>query len=158
MFLVSFYGLTVAASEDQVIDPNIPDSWYRAPRTASELGIKKFSQAPMLEDRVENGELPAVSERLPEDPPIIEPYAEIGRYGGEATLWTETLNITSYSETRFWLYFGGGRITPDGKVIPSFLKGWDYSEEAKVLTLHLREGLKWSDGHTMTADDYIFWW
>ena len=29
---------------------------------------------------------------------------------------------------------------------------------AAPLTLHLRRGMKWSDGHPFTADDFIFWY
>ena len=42
-----------------------------------------YSQAPQLADRVAAGELPAVDERLPLHPLVIEPADEIGVYGGE---------------------------------------------------------------------------
>ena len=62
MSLVLFLlcGSVILATEDisKFIDPNIPDSWYKAPQTASELGITKFNQAPMLEKRVLDGEIP----------------------------------------------------------------------------------------------------
>ena len=45
--------------------------------------ISKFQQAPVLDDRVESGELPPVEERLPEDPAVLVPWVEIGEYGGE---------------------------------------------------------------------------
>jgi peptide/nickel transport system substrate-binding protein len=54
---------------------------------------------------------------------------------------------------------GGGITTPDGrKVVPFILAGWDYNDDATQLTLHLRKGLKWSDGVPLTTDDYMYWW
>jgi len=52
-----------------------------------------------------------------------------------------------------------GRITPDAtKVVPYYVKDWDYSDDYKTFTLYLREGMKWSDGESFTADDYMYWW
>jgi len=33
----------------------------------------------------------------------------------------------------------------------------EVSKDLKEVTLHLRRGMRWSDGHTFTADDVIFW-
>ena len=63
----------------------MPPEWFAPPSTASELGITRFSQSPMLDGR----DLPPVEERLPDDPVVIQPYRRIGKYGGTAriTLW-----------------------------------------------------------------------
>jgi hypothetical protein len=53
----------------QVIDPAI-------------LSDRLFGEAPMLAERVRSGDLPPVSERLPEHPLVVVPMEEIGRYGG----------------------------------------------------------------------------
>jgi peptide/nickel transport system substrate-binding protein len=47
---------------------------------------------------------------------------------------------------------------PADPVQPGLAETWEWSEDGKVLTLHLREGLKWSDGQPFTVDDIIFWW
>ncbi len=36
-------------------------------------------------------------------------------------------------------------------------KGYELSDDGKTYTLHLRKGMKWSDGAPFTADDFIFW-
>ena len=41
---------------------------------------------------------------------------------------------------------------------PGIARGWEFSDGHKTLTLHLPQGLKWSDGHPFTADDILFWW
>ena len=46
------------------------------------IADRTFGEAPALADRVGRGELPPVSERLPENPLIVVPLDEIGRYGG----------------------------------------------------------------------------
>ncbi|MFW6270937.1 MAG: hypothetical protein ACOC4G_12765, partial [Bacillota bacterium] len=49
LFLTS---TVIAQEEEEFIDPDIPESWYEAPETASELEIEKFDQSPMLDEKV----------------------------------------------------------------------------------------------------------
>jgi peptide/nickel transport system substrate-binding protein len=46
----------------------------------------------------------------------------------------------------------------DGKNIthPYLLKNWEVSDDLKTWTLNLRQGIKWNNGDTFTADDVIF--
>jgi peptide/nickel transport system substrate-binding protein len=39
---------------------------------------------------------------------------------------------------------------------PGIATGWDISDDSLIITFHLREGLKWSDGEPFTADDVVF--
>jgi peptide/nickel transport system substrate-binding protein len=41
---------------------------------------------------------------------------------------------------------------------PSLARTWEWSPDHKVLTLHLREDARWSDGVPVTADDVRFTW
>ncbi|KAB8335145.1 ABC transporter substrate-binding protein [Scytonema tolypothrichoides VB-61278] len=43
-----------------------------------------------------------------------------------------------------------------GKIEPALAEYWDISDDKKLITFTLREGLKWSDGEPLTADDVIF--
>lgn len=45
-----------------------------------------------------------------------------------------------------------------GEVIPSLAKSWEISDDNLEYTFHLREGVTWSDGHPLTADDVVFSW
>lgn len=144
------------------VDPNLPASWFGERPLASELGISEFNESPMLAAKVGKGELPEVKERLPLDPPTIEPYEKVGTYGGVAHVWARGLDM-GVGDGRMLAGLSGnyllGRVTPDAqKVLPNLAKGWEYSEDATQITIYLREGVKWSDGHPFTADDFVFWW
>ncbi len=43
-----------------------------------------------------------------------------------------------------------------GAIVPDFAKGWEISDDGLVITFSLREGIKWSDGEPITADDVLF--
>ena len=43
----------------------------------------QYSESPMLRERVERGELPPVEERLPDNPLVVTPIEQIGRYDSE---------------------------------------------------------------------------
>ncbi|MBW4631437.1 MAG: ABC transporter substrate-binding protein [Iphinoe sp. HA4291-MV1] len=43
-----------------------------------------------------------------------------------------------------------------GKIEPALAESWQISDDKKLITFTLREGLKWSDGEPLTADDVIF--
>ncbi|TNE41055.1 MAG: peptide ABC transporter substrate-binding protein [Alphaproteobacteria bacterium] len=48
-------------------------------------------------------------------------------------------------------------VARDNKGImgPGIAESWDISEDGLVYTFHLRDNLKWSDGHDLTADDVV---
>lgn len=161
--MISLLLLAPLSFASEYIDQNTPESWYHAPELASEIGIKDFKQSPILDKRVEDGELPSVEQRLPEDPPVIEPFEEIGIYGGQAQ--TFALSLDSYNTGGQGLIgyengiFKYAVVTPDGNdVVPQLAKGWEYSNDFKEITLYLREGVKWSDGIPFNADDIMYWW
>ena len=118
-----------------------------------------YNESPMLASRVAAGELPPVDERLPVDPMVIEPYESVGRYGG-------TIRIAEQNFTNgVWLGQRNGSeqlvkwdAADPTNVIPSIASSWETSADGRTFTFHLREGLKWSDGEPMTAQDVSFWW
>lgn len=155
LFVVT--GLT-RASEEGIIDPNIPESWNEAPKTATEMGITVFNQSPLLKEKVDKGLLPDIRERLPKDPPVIEPYESIGKYGGTFIVNSTTLGAGFGQYMR--QFTSPMKPAPDGdKVIPWFVKDFEYSDDYTKLTLYFREGLKWSDGEPfIPEEEYKFWW
>lgn len=46
----------------------------------------------------------------------------------------------------------------DGEIKPLAAESWDVSDDGTVYTFHLREGLKWSDGEPLTAEDFRYAW
>ena len=45
-----------------------------------------------------------------------------------------------------------------GKPVPACATGYDLSEDGLTYPVHLREGLKWSDGSDLTAEDFVYAW
>lgn len=153
-------GAGGGAVEDAWRDPAMPRSWFEAPALASELGITEFRQSPMLDARVASGELPPVRERLPLDPPVVEPYAEVGAYGGTLVQYGVDL------ETDFFQFIGGAigreglvRGTPDGTgFVPWIAERVELVEGDTVAEITMREGMRWSDGTPfVAAEEFAFY-
>lgn len=53
-----------------------------------------------------------------------------------------------------------GLMTLDENATPiaGQAESYDISEDGKVYTFHLRDGLKWSDGSDLTASDFVYSW
>ncbi|MGI9148962.1 MAG: ABC transporter substrate-binding protein [Chloroflexota bacterium] len=120
---------------------------------------KTFSEAPMLADLVKQGKLPPVQQRLPEEPLVIKPVHEIGRYGGTwrrgftgpGDRWNGNRTVTGPDSLLFWDFTGE-------TAGPNVAKGYEFQDGGRVFVLHLRKGMRWSDGEPFTADDFVFWY
>ena len=53
------------------------------------------------------------------------------------------------------LYEGLVATGADGEVIPGAAESWDLSDDGLTYTFHLRDGLKWSDGTPLVAQDFV---
>ena len=117
-----------------------------------------FSEPPTLAKLVEEGKLPPVEERLPDEPVVIVPVEEVGEYGG--TWRSACLGIAdSMHLVRNVGYEGLVRWDARmSEVVPNLAKDWTATDEGKTFTFSLREGVKWSDGSPFTADDVLFWY
>ena len=49
-------------------------------------------------------------------------------------------------------------IDQDGQIAPGQAETWEQSEDGLTWTFHLRDGLKWSDGSDLTANDFVYSW
>ncbi|MDO4521912.1 MAG: peptide ABC transporter substrate-binding protein [Eubacteriales bacterium] len=49
-------------------------------------------------------------------------------------------------------------VDEEGKIAPGQAESWETSEDGLVWTFHLRDGLKWSDGSDLTANDFVYTW
>ncbi len=117
-----------------------------------------YQEAPDLADMVKAGKLPAVAERLPDDPMVVTPQDSVGTYGGT---WHATMLGPS---DHWWLiktvsYESLIRFDPNtGKLIPNLAESFQANADATEFTFTLRKGLKWSDGEPYTTDDILFWY
>lgn len=49
-------------------------------------------------------------------------------------------------------------VDQEGKLAPGQAESWETSEDGLTWTFHLRDGLKWSDGSALTANDFVYSW
>ena len=117
-----------------------------------------YHEAPMLADLVAAGSLPSVEERLPKNPRVITPYAEVGEYGGT---WRRAFKGLSdrWGPTKLqeemvleWDSFDPNEL----KLVPNFISEWSQNDDASEYTFTLRDGIKWSDGVPFTTEDVKF--
>jgi len=135
----------------EVISPKYwHPAWLKPAKTASEVGITKFHESPMLAKLVKEGKLPPVEKRLPDDPMVCYPLNQIGKYGGTLLTFASDLSTMHSIE-------GPLTVGPEcSRLFPNLVTKWEYSNGGKTCTLFLRKGLKWSDGHPFTTDDFVF--
>ena len=104
-----------------------------------------------------NGALPALAERLPEEPLVMVPYDMIGTYGG--TL--DALSNATEAGTSDFLsvrHVNLVRYSDDLQtIVPNIAKSWSWNDDYTELTFTLRKGHKWSDGAPFTSEDVRFW-
>ena len=116
-----------------------------------------FSESPMCAAKAEAGEIPALADRLPENPLVIQPAESIGEYGGT---WYRAFTGPADGQNmerpmKDHILFFGTNMTD---VQPNIAESWTINDDATEFTLTLRKGLKWSDGDDMTTEDIMFWY
>ena len=121
-------------------------------------GVETLIDSPALADQVAAGKLPALAERLPTSPRLIEVAAmgrSPGRHGGTMRMLMgdqrDIRMMTIYGYTRLVVYDDKLELAPD--VLESY-----EAEQGRIFTLRLRPGHRWSDGHPLTAEDFRYWW
>lgn len=126
--------------------------------TEEPVAVSQYNQAPDLAAQVEAGTLPAVEERLPDTPVVtVADYAEIGKYGGTmytASWWPEVGNVQLYFAVEAPIKWKADLTGYE----PGLVESYEWSEDGKTFTMHMRPGLKWSDGEPYTTADWKFWW
>jgi len=125
--------------------------------------IKEYGEAPMLKEMVDKGNLPPVEERLPEEPLVIDPAEEIGRYGGAFRAVHRGKKDDYYCQHVIYetpVVYASNMYAPDCEepMRPNIFKSWTVSDDVKVYTFKIRKGMKWSDGDPFDADDFAFWY
>ena len=115
-------------------------------------------EPPFLKARLESGELPPLSSRLPKLPRVVNLAASgrmPGRHGGDI----RTL-IGGQKDIRLMTIYGYTRLVGfDEKLTlqADILERYE-SDEDRIFTFRIREGHKWSDGSLFTAEDFRYSW
>jgi len=145
-------GGAPAASEAPAAESAAP-----AAPAAESAAATKYNEAPMLQARVASGDLPIVDERLPTAPLVSPVVEEIGQYGGTwRRVWLGPSDSYGMWRLRHETLL---RWSPDSTHVgPNVAESWEINEDGTEFTVHLREGMHWSDGAPFTADDMMFWY
>jgi peptide/nickel transport system substrate-binding protein len=126
-------------------------------KTEPQAAAAEEKEAPALAKLVAEGKLPPLEERLPDEPLVVEPYEEIGRYGGEINTYRsqswQGREASDFSDDALlgWNLAGS-------QLMPNVAKAYEISNGGRTFTFFLRKGHKWSDGQPFTAEDIRFWW
>lgn len=139
--------------------------------------LKSYNEPKWVSELVAQGKLPPVKSRLPKEPLV---YSEasmidgIGQYGGvfrhviggrpEGWNWAagQTLGWGGINYAIAECLTRTGPLftlnADQQQPLPNLAKSWEWSQDAKTLTMHLIEGAKWSDGVPFTSEDVLFYW
>lgn len=84
-----------------------------------------------------------LSVQIGPDPETIDPALNSAVDGGNMILHTHECLLI---------------VDQEGKLAPGQAESWEVSEDGLTWTFTLREGLKWSDGSDLTANDFVYSW
>jgi len=113
---------------------------------------------PVLQKAVDAGQLPAVADRLPENPRVItlsKMGRKPGRHGG-----TWRMLIGKPQDIKMVPIYGYARLVGFNskfELQADILESYDIVD-GRIYTFHLRKGHKWSDGHPLTSEDFRYAW
>ena len=114
-------------------------------------------ESPILAQLVGEGKLPPVEERVGPEPAVLEGWEGNGRYGGTWVRVGKARGDMGMINSRLGVTLV--RWSPMGyPIVPHVAKSWDVNEDKTEWTFHLRKGMRWSDGHSFTAEDILYWW
>ena len=77
------------------------------------------------------------------DPETVDPALNSASDGGNMILHAYECLLT---------------VGQDESLQPGQAESWEISEDGLTWTFHLRDGLKWSDGSDLTANDFVYSW
>ncbi len=152
--------LCAGLAAGQTISEKTYPQQYASPEAyemASGVAIESYQEAPLLAERVAAGELPPVGERLPMQPVVVEPLDAIGVYGGELAAPSTSPTCCGWDVSEMVMQKLFTIDTDLQSIIPNIASGYEQSDDLTQLTIHLRAGHKWSDGHPFTTEDFRFW-
>lgn len=115
-------------------------------------------ESPILAELVAAGQIPPVAERTGPQPVVMRGVDGIGQYGGA---WYRLANSAGDVSTITWRLSGSTLVrwsTLGYPIVPHVARDFEILDDGREYLFHLREGMRWSDGHPFTAEDILFWW
>jgi peptide/nickel transport system substrate-binding protein len=143
-----------------------PEPAKAEPTKAPAPAASKYAEAPMLTELVKAGKLPAIDQRLPEVPLVVDkgvivsekdlPDWQPGKFGGTLRVghsvanWNPDVFVMMDEATLI-----GQGISMDG-IRGNVVESYKVENDNKDFTFKIRKGLKWSDGQPVTTADVKF--
>lgn len=128
-------GMTACGSS-----ASMTDSQPAADGTTSETQAATTDAAAQTTESTGDKELAV---QIGPDPETIDPALNSAVDGGNMLLHAYECLLT---------------VGEDGTLQPGQAESYDVSEDGLTWTFHLRDGLKWSDGSDLTANDFVYSW
>ena len=120
-------------------------------KSESEPDTQPQQQQQKQDEFVAGSEADVFTYALESDPESLDPMKISGVPGGRVAynLFEGLLMPARTTE---------GAESPDDLVRPGIAKDWDVSDDGTTYTFHLREDAQWSNGDSVTAQDFIYSW
>jgi peptide/nickel transport system substrate-binding protein len=139
--------------------------------------LPEYHEPDFVKAMVDAGKLPAVKDRLPKEPLVYK----TGNMKDGIGVYGDVMRHVIGGRPEGWNYWAGQSqgwggidiglqecLTRTGPLfqvkaeelapLPNLAKAWEWSEDGHQLTMHLVEGVKWSDGVPFSADDVMYHW
>ncbi|MCR5176316.1 MAG: peptide ABC transporter substrate-binding protein [Anaerovibrio sp.] len=84
-----------------------------------------------------------ISMTLPQEPSTLDPAMSYG---------------LAENNVELLLFEGLTRMDENNQAQPALAESWEISPDGLTYTFHLRQGIKWSDGNSITAKDFVYSW
>jgi peptide/nickel transport system substrate-binding protein len=110
----------------------------------------------MLAELVRENKLPPLAQRLPTDPLIVKPYDRLGEYGGTWHMMDDNPDLEIYNLIGGYCPLIRWKSDVSG-IEPGLANRWELNQDGTQLTIHLRHGVRWSDGAPYTSADLAYW-
>ena len=127
-----------------------------APEATAAPEVSAYSEAPMLAEMVSAGTIPAVEDRLPENPCVCPVMESVGNYGG--TLRRGFKGTSDGNGPSKFINEGLTWYTPELALRANLCESWELNDDATVWTIKLRAGTKYSDGTPFTTEWIKWYW
>lgn len=137
LFLAALMTVSVTACGNSASeDPAAPSESTEETTETTETGEETTGETASTGEKV-------LSVQIGPNPETLDPALNSAVDGGNMILHTFECLLT---------------IDEEGKLAPGQAESWETSEDGLTWTFHLRDGLKWSDGSDLTANDFVYSW
>ncbi len=130
-----------------------PPSPTSLPDPAGGLEAK---ESPALTALVATGTLAPLAQRLPTKPLVVPAYEGLGYYGGTWKMMVDNPDLGVYKMIGGYAPLMRWKADCSG-LEPGTAESWEYNHDGTQLTIHLRHGVRWSDGEEFTSEDFAYY-